>query len=406
MPDNIGGQKITLLYRTVANSAEVNRRFMDIRQLGIYKGGYLQVVNASTAKLSKLVCEISNGIHQVRGEITDAFVENLTMVKTNREYVVLRWEYLGDTSDYMEIETVKNPLPNDLIVGKGIFDGSGNLTEFTYEERSTPNTQDLFLKVEAPDSTMVNKMKVSVRAGRIQTNAGMEQINDQLTPSAFTHSGGGLTEYGLVYVTSSGVIQIVNASGNTSIPLYNGKLVLAVVALKSTDTVITQDMILDVRNWITAPTIPDGETIERSSNGKLQIKSGGLGQSTQVVGTSNITKSGAWADMANMSITITTKGGNVLLMFSGTIRISAEGGGGITPLYFRFNLDGTPYHIQHSKFSYDQTNDTFVLSMQYLFTGLNAELHNFKMQWQTTSGTIAQDGASYPRILSAVELSN
>lgn len=269
MPDNIGGQKITLLYRTVANSAEVNRRFMDIRQLGIYKGGYLQVVNASTAKLSKLVCEISNGIHQVRGEITDAFVENLTMVKTTREYVVLRWEYLGDTSDYMEIETVKNPLPNDLIVGKGVFDGSGNLTEFTYEERSTPNTQDLFLKVEAPDSTMVNKMKVRIRAGRIQTNTVLKKINDQPTSVEFTHSGGGSIEYGLVYIDTSGNVQIVDANGNTSVPLFNGKMVLAIVAIEAATATIIQSMITDVRSFVMFPIVLDEETIEKGPTGLL-----------------------------------------------------------------------------------------------------------------------------------------
>jgi len=268
MPTDIGNQKITLLYFSPANSADVNRRFINIRQLGIYKGGYLSIVDTSNAQISLLVCEISDGTHQIRGETTSAV--NIA-VASGTSYVVLRWAYVGNTSDYMQILAVATPDTNDLVIGKCSFTGGGDLQGFTYSERSTPNTQDLFLKVEAPDSTMVDKMKVRVRAGRIRTNASVVSINDQPTPFAFTHSGGGLVEYGFVYIDTSGNVQIIDANGNTSVPLFNGKMVLAIVAITSASSVITQDMITNTRNWITPPVIPDNVTIEKNSSGLLQV---------------------------------------------------------------------------------------------------------------------------------------
>jgi len=272
MPADVGNQKIAILYHTIANSSEVNLRHVSIRQLGIYKGGYLSIVDTSNAQVSPLICEISDGTYQIRGETTSTV--NLVVAQAT-PYVVLRWLYLGVTSDYMELLAVDTPASNDLVIGKCSFTGGGDLQGFDYSERSTPNTQDLFLKVEAPDSTMVDKMKVRVRAGRIQINDYVKQINDQPTGVSFTHSGGGSTEYGLVYIDTSGNVQIVDASGNILVPNYNGKMVLAEVAITSAIIAITQDMITDVRNWIAQPVTSDETQYLSTFNNVVQLVESG-----------------------------------------------------------------------------------------------------------------------------------
>lgn len=321
MPANVGNQDVTLMYHTVANANEVNARFRDNRKLGVYKGGYLTKNDDTHVQLSPLACEITNGPYQVKIETTEAV--NIVVAPAN-PYVVLRWVYAGTTSDYMEILAVTSPTTYDLVIGKCVYTGS-TLQGIDSSERSTPNTLDLFLKVEAPDSSMLNKMKVRVRAGRIVTNSGVVQISDQQTSSQFTHSGGGLTEYGLVYIDTTGVVCTVNASGNTSIPSFEGKMVLAIVAIISSTTVITQSMIADTRNFITPSNEPDNTTIERGSDGKWRVKSSGVA-----------TGEGEVANGANFTVQCGAKGEvlvKLYMMFKGNY-------GSFGPVYARLRTAG------------------------------------------------------------------
>jgi len=125
-----------------------------------------------------------------------------------------------------------------------------------------------------------------------------------------------------------------------------------------------------------------------------------LGQSSQVTGTSNISNvTGDWADMANMSITLTTVGGNVLLLFSATIEPDNTSRGLI-----RFDLDGTTQYHTISVVNGGAGTEEDAVGMQYLLTSLSAAEHTFKVQWKDLTGTILQDGASYPRVFTAIEL--
>lgn len=123
-----------------------------------------------------------------------------------------------------------------------------------------------------------------------------------------------------------------------------------------------------------------------------------IGQSSQVVGTDTITNtSGNWADMANMSITIVTKGGNVLLLFSATINCDA----GSSDYALRFDVDGTP----HQTLVVVNNGDIRDVSFHWLETSLGAASHTFKVQWKDTTGTVEQRGDTEgPRAFSAIEL--
>jgi hypothetical protein len=179
--------------------------------------------------------------------------------------------YTGDeTDDYMSIITTATPLANDLVVGKCTFTGGGNLQGFDYTERSTPNTQDLFLKVEVTGDL---DLRVRVRAGRIQNGNASIIIPDQksglFVPPAEN------SRIDLVYVNvATGAITIEQGVSGISpfVPSYAGKLVLAEVTLQSTSTSITSDMIQDARNFASRITEPDNVYLEYSSSGKLQLK--------------------------------------------------------------------------------------------------------------------------------------
>jgi len=273
MPADVGQQVVSILYYSIATSDNVNKRHIDIRKTGIYKGGYLTVTDASHAQLSPLACEITDGSHQVKVETTVAV--NIVVAQAT-PYIILRWSYAGATSDYMEIKAVATPQTYDLVVAKCSFDGDGNPNGISYGDssypRSTPNVQDLFLKVESTGET---ELRVRIRAGRIQSATAVIAINDQKS-NLFTRPASNSKVY-LVYVDpSTGAIGIDSsgtAAADPTAPSYSGKLVLAEVTLSSTDTSIPASKIKDVRPFITPRAIPDGVTIDYDDAGKLYLKS-------------------------------------------------------------------------------------------------------------------------------------
>jgi hypothetical protein len=274
MPSDVGSQKVSLLFHTIANSGEWNVRYTGIRKVGIYSGGWLSVVDASNAQISPLICEISDGTYQVKVQTSDPV--NLA-VSSITSYVVLRWTYAGAVSDYMELLAVLEPSEYDLVVGKCTFSGGGELNGFTYADasypRSNPNVQDLFLKVE---ETGDSDLRVRVRGGRIQTAAGNVAVADQKS-GLFTPPASDSKVF-LVYLDAdTGAVDIDTsgvAAASPSPPDYDGKLVIAEVTLTTGDTSIPQSQIKDVRNFITksvADVAPDGVTIEENDDGDLRV---------------------------------------------------------------------------------------------------------------------------------------
>ena len=250
MPADVGTQTVTILFYRLANSAIVNKRFQGIRQTGIYSGGYLSVVDDENCQISTLVCEISDGTNQVRVE-TAATVNLGVAVAT--PYVVLRWTYTGAITDYMELLAVASPAANDIVVGLCTFDGSDDLNGFTYEgvlgvnKRTTPNTLDLFLKVEETPTT---ELRVRIRAGRVTTYGGSVDISDQLSSSITAPVSDSRID--LIYVTAAGAIAIETgvAAASPSVPDYAGKMVLAELTITNGDTNIVQADIKDVRSFL------------------------------------------------------------------------------------------------------------------------------------------------------------
>ncbi len=254
MASDVGAQVVTIRFQRPVDSDIVNKRFMDIRQLGIQKGGYLTKTGGDNVSLSALVCEISDGTHQVRVETTIAVTRTLT---EGSPYLVLNWAYTGVVNtDYMVIETSSSPDANDLVIGKGIFVASA-LSTIDYSERSTPSTLSLFLRVEATETPSTS---VRVRAGIGHAGSAHSAVIDQVVDL----SGYSLDDVIYVYVNDSGGVAH-SATAST----YAGKALLAKIIYPA--GVIANSIIADVRSFITSPAIPDEVTIELSSTGKLQI---------------------------------------------------------------------------------------------------------------------------------------
>jgi hypothetical protein len=130
-------------------------------------------------------------------------------------------------------------------------------------------------------------------------------------------------------------------------------------------------------------------------DGKIQTTAGNRCQTLQVVGKTDISnKTSDWQNMANMSITITTKGGNVLLMC--TLPIYSSG-----RLSLRF-VEGSK--ILWAANDMNQHDDTTVMyDPSFLVTNVSAGAHTYKIQWRDTAGSLYQYGTDSPRVFNAIE---
>lgn len=273
MPANIGNQSVSVIFFAPANSSLVNQRFVNIRPVGIYTGGWLSKVSDLSVTVSNLVCEISDGAHQVRVQTA----EDVTIpVNSSNQYVILRWAYTGAVSDYMQILSTDDPEPTDIIVGKCIFLG-GQLTGFNYDFRSTPQVQHLYLRVEPSD---IPEMRLWIRRGNFQTATQNVLIADQKSPLFIAPITPGYSRIDILTINSQGSIQIIKgtaAIANPIAPNYEGNLVLAEVLLKYGDTSITADRIRDVRPFLAAG-LPDVDNAAITKNiiGKITVAQGGI----------------------------------------------------------------------------------------------------------------------------------
>jgi len=268
---NHGNQDITYNYHEKATAEDFNKRHLDIRLKGIYKGGYLTKAGGSEITLSPFVLEIGDDSEQISSKSSaNATLNSGTLdsgtISSATPVIVLRWAFAEQSDNFVEvhaIDSVDNAQDNDVIVGKCLFSGPTLSTEFDYTDRTFLNVQDLFLKVEA---TTASEMYARVRAGRVQTSSAGVFISEQKV-GPFAVPGSINSRIDLVYVDSSGSIAIQQgaAAPSPSAPDYSGKLVLAEVRLVNGDTNIVQDRITDVRSFITLPTGSFGTGTDKDS---------------------------------------------------------------------------------------------------------------------------------------------
>jgi len=93
--------------------------------------------------------------------------------------------------------------------------------------------------------------------------------------------------------------------------------------------------------------------------------------------------------MTDMSVTMTTSGGNVYVAFHASVKIAKNNRDG----EFRLVADATEqYRVLHHC---HDSKETYSVPLTYLVTGLSAASHTFKIQWRVTnSDTTLQQSAT------------
>jgi hypothetical protein len=156
-------------------------------------------------------------------------------------------------------ETAANVIanPNWVVVGKCTFPGGTLTPGYGWDTtdkimtRTTPNTQDIVLKVEP---TVAASLYVRVRAGKISYGASNFDIGDQLSPLLVAPSSNSWVV--LIQVNTSGAViasTYGTAAASPTAPDYGGLVTLAEVTIASGATTVTAINIKDVRNFISNP---------------------------------------------------------------------------------------------------------------------------------------------------------
>ncbi len=107
-------------------------------------------------------------------------------------------------------------------------------------------------------------------------------------------------------------------------------------------------------------------------------------------------------DISGLSITLTTNGGPVLVVFDGLFHDN-----GVLTHFVNLRVDGTDYASGAMMYGalYDSSADPRHHTLAVLITGLAAGSHTFKMRWYVSSDTVTMlANASYPAHFSAIEL--
>lgn len=261
MASNVGQQQISVKYHDPVNSDIVNRRFFNIRPVGIVKGGYVTYSESSPSiDISPLVCEIKDrggDTNQIRMET--AISVSLSMA-SETPYAVLRWDHeLSASTDYVTIAAVTTPEETDLVIGKASFTDD-NVSGFSYEERTFANDRSSFLKV-TPIYPTASATSVRVMQGLIMTStaAGYILVNEQTVDLS---SVAGTTLY--IYVDTTGTVRA------TATKLLAARNILLAKVTKDGSTITEKD-IQDLRGFLTGPILVDNATIKKNANNQLAV---------------------------------------------------------------------------------------------------------------------------------------
>lgn len=116
------------------------------------------------------------------------------------------------------------------------------------------------------------------------------------------------------------------------------------------------------------------------------------------VGTTSITSTTTEADMADMSITMTTKGTKLLCLFQASLSATAAGGNEVE-LYM--NIAGNNKRTGRCGI-YTHSDSAFLLHLE---TGLSAGSKTIKVRWKTVGALhMTQPGTVSPRVLVVLDI--
>jgi hypothetical protein len=189
------------------------------------------------------------------------------------------------------------------------------------------------------------------------------------------------------FVKSNGTaISAGNTIGTGDLPTGIG---LGNLAPGSSGLLKSNGTVISAGNQLASGDFPSGVV------GTAALAAGAATQSAISGGFSGTTTSTTYVDISGSTVTITTTGGNVLLLTSASFKNTAAG----NTLWLAVNVDGGSALGEVLAFSYT-ANQEVPLATVHLVTGLAAGSHTFVARWHVGAGT----GTMFGGRLIALEL--
>lgn len=257
-------------YRQEARARLFNRLLYDLVPPGIYSGFQLEKIPDTNTQINVTpgVCFIKDNSLEdetVAVRVRTTQNQGLDVSATSRPYIVLRFSWSDQEDNYMIMANVgfssnqneDNPellQPNDLIVGKVLYDGSNNVrTVFDYTRRTNavlPFEQTKFRELRVQSSEVFPK-KVFLQPGIVYTGHRRLNVVGGNFPAATdipdTTSNG---RRDLVWIDEEGAVQFEfgTPSADPQTPRYRNRMVIAEIRRGPNRDSITGDEIVQIQD--------------------------------------------------------------------------------------------------------------------------------------------------------------
>jgi len=236
--NNIGGQNIIWKFLTSLDSQNLNTYLENIIDVGVYKGMDLIKINDTTTKITSGAIIVED---EFRNRVKINFENEINInVDIDKPYIVVKYAYNAFVDNYADI-LIKNYneiLPQDVIIGKCLFDELGALSGvFDYSMKTISKTQTLYnnyinLLVIEDNTSQTNRVKLL--SGKLIIGNNLYNISEQiinLNPADLSFD-----RIDLIYINNSGVVTYEQGTASltpySTKPTYIGKYVLAEIYRK------------------------------------------------------------------------------------------------------------------------------------------------------------------------------
>lgn len=230
---NFGNQLLSFDFNQDATAKLFNNTSYGLLPNGIYSGFTLTKLSNTYVTISVGISYISDSSNNL-GVRIETSEEQSIVVSNAKPYVILRFDWVDAANNYMDMLSIEyeNILPDDLIVGRCVYDAAGTMmaTTFDYTRRTRfynykQKTESEYLKVSATEPITD---QITVSSGVVNSSKG------NLLISGGNYPIGGLTDtingrYDLVYIDEDGNIEILEGIDSSSpiAPRYANRKVIA-----------------------------------------------------------------------------------------------------------------------------------------------------------------------------------
>lgn len=227
-----------------------------VRPTGIYSGGVL-TFSGSTLTVSPCQFEIaSSGSSTDQMSCEDTAAATLSSLTQNTTLaVVFRW--LRTTSAETDLPVLQavataSVVASDVVVGRVVTGSAGAISSVNYIGRTQAASRQIEFAVQAFDSADFGR-KVFVSGGRTNV-AGVSTYSAPTTVSLDSNSTLS-TRLDLIYVDSSGIVQVARGTNNNTLPTVSGAVPLAQVSLAQNYTQVAATSLTDLRAAQASPPV-------------------------------------------------------------------------------------------------------------------------------------------------------